>query len=80
MLPAFVGNNGVDRRAPTGSVDAVYRVLPMLDFLATVDIVPPADQFGAVPFERNHHTNPYFAPETGLTYEGGVRVHVADAN
>ena len=80
VLPAFIGNTDVDRTAPTGSIGAVYRVLPMLDLLASI-----ATSFrqptNSEMFASTATTvpNPGLVPETGLTYEGGFRVHAANA-
>ena len=80
VLPAFIGKTDVDRTAPTGSVGAVYRVLPMLDLLGSVatSFRQPTNSelFSS---SATSIPNPDLAPEKGLTYEGGFRVHVADA-
>jgi hemoglobin/transferrin/lactoferrin receptor protein len=80
VLPAFIGKTDVDRTAPTGSVGAVYRVRPMLDLLASV-----ATSFrqptNSELFASSATTipNPGLVPEKGLTFEGGFRLHAADA-
>jgi hemoglobin/transferrin/lactoferrin receptor protein len=80
VLPAFIGKTDVDRTAPTGSVGAVYRVLPMLDLLASV-----ATSFrqptNSEMFSSTATTvpNPGLVPETGVTYEGGFQLHAANA-
>lgn len=80
VLPAFIGKNDVDRTAPTGSVGAVYRILPTLDLLGSVatSFRQPtnSEMFSS---STTSIPNPNLVPETGLTLEGGFRVHVADA-
>lgn len=80
ILPAFIGRTDVNRTAPTGSIGAVYRVLPTLDLLASVatSFRQPtnSEMFGS---SGTSLPNPGLAPETGVTYEGGFRFHVADA-
>jgi hemoglobin/transferrin/lactoferrin receptor protein len=80
VLPAFVGNNNVDAGAPTGSVGVVYRVLPMLDLIgqaATSFRYPTNSELYA--FSGTTVPNPGLQPERGVTYEGGFRLHGADA-
>ena len=36
LLPAYQKASSVDRTAPTGSIGAVFRLLPMLDLLANI--------------------------------------------
>ncbi len=80
VLPAFIGKTNVDQTAPTGSIGAVYRILPVLDLLASV-----ATSFrqptNSEMFASTATTipNPGLVPETGVTYEGGFRLHFADA-
>ena len=80
VLPAFIGKTDVDRTAPTGSVGAVYRILPMLDLLGSVatSFRQPtnSEMFSST---ATSIPNPGLVPEKGVTYEGGFRFHVADA-
>ncbi|MFH1342251.1 MAG: TonB-dependent receptor [Pseudomonadota bacterium] len=70
----------VDRTAPTGSVGAVYRILPTLDLLASV-ATSYRHPTNSEMFASSATTipNPNLVPETGLTYEGGFRLHSAEA-
>lgn len=80
VLPAFIGKSDVDRTAPTGSVGVVYRVLPMLDLLGSVatSFRQPtnSEMFSS---SATSIPNPGLVPEKGLTFEGGFRLHGADA-
>jgi hemoglobin/transferrin/lactoferrin receptor protein len=80
VLPAFIGKTDVDQTAPTGSVGAVYRVLPMLDLLGSVatSFRQPtnSEMFSS---SATSIPNPGLVPEKGLTFEGGFRLHGADA-
>ena len=70
----------VDRTAPTGSVGAVYRILPALDLLASI-ATSYRHPTNSEMFTSSATTipNPNLVPETGLTYEGGFRLHFAEA-
>jgi hemoglobin/transferrin/lactoferrin receptor protein len=80
VLPAFAGKENVDASAPTGSLGAVYRVLPMVDLLgqvATSFRYPTNSEL----YSSTATTipNPNLQPERGVTYEGGARFHFANA-
>ncbi|GLK67327.1 exported heme receptor protein [Hansschlegelia plantiphila] len=80
VRPAFVGNNTTDGHAPTGSIGAVFRILPNVDLLASVATSfrePTNSEMYA--FSATTIPNPSLKPEKGLTYEGGVRFHTDDA-
>jgi hemoglobin/transferrin/lactoferrin receptor protein len=79
LLPAYEQANNVDRTAPTESLGAVVRVLPMLDLIGSV----------GTSFRQPYVTelfsstttmipNPSLQPETGITYEGGFNIHSQD--
>ena len=80
LLPAYQKASSVDRTAPTGSFGVVYRLLPMLDLLASVQTAfrqpTNAELFNST---ATQIPNPNLLPETGLTYEGGFRVNVSNA-
>ncbi|WP_454632601.1 TonB-dependent receptor [Bradyrhizobium cenepequi] len=79
-LPAFIGKQSVDAGAPTGSVGAVYRVLPTVDLLAqaaTSFRYPTNSELYSA--TATTIPNPNLQPERGVTYEGGVRFHAANA-
>ena len=80
LLPAYQAGSDVDRVAPTGSIGFVYRLLPALDLVADVQTSfrqpTNAELFSST---ETSIQNPDLKPETGLTYEGGFRVHVSDA-
>ena len=79
-LPAFIGKTDVDASAPTGSVGLVYRILPTVDLLANV-ATSYRQPTNSELFNATATTvpNPTLAPERGVTYEGGARLHVANA-
>jgi hemoglobin/transferrin/lactoferrin receptor protein len=80
LLPAYIADSNDNNVVPTGSVGAVYRILPVLDLVGDIQnsFHEPTD---SELFSSSATTvpNPYLKPETGLTYEGGVRAHLADA-
>lgn len=80
LLPAYLANSDVDRVAPTGSVGAVLRLAPEVDLvgnIATSFRQPTNSEL----FNSTSTTipNPSLKPETDVTYEGGLRFHIADA-
>lgn len=80
VLPAFIGNNQTSSSAPTGSVGAVFRVLPNIDLLANVATSfrqPTNSELYA--FSATTIPNPSLRPEKGVTVEGGVRFHTDTA-
>lgn len=77
---AFSSNTNVDQTAPTGSVGFVYAVLPAVDLLGNVATSfrqPTNSELYAV--TATQLPNPTLQPERGLTYEGGARLHTANA-
>lgn len=80
LLASYQANSNVDRLAPTGSMGAILRLTPELDLVGNV-----ATSFrqptNSELFNSTATTipNPDLKPETGLTYEGGLRFHGADA-
>jgi len=80
LLPAYQAASNVDRTAPTESVGAVVRVLPMVDLVGSV----------GTSFRQPYVTelfsstttmipNPNLVPETGITYEAGFNFHTQAA-
>ncbi len=80
LLSAYQANSDVDRVAPTGSIGAVLRITPAIDLvgnIATSFRQPTnAELFNST---ATSIPNPALKPETGLTYEGGVRFHIGNA-
>jgi hemoglobin/transferrin/lactoferrin receptor protein len=80
LLPAYQKASDVNRLAPTGSFGVVYRLAPALDLLANVATAyrhpTNAELFNST---ATMIPNPDLQPETGMTYEGGFRVHVSNA-
>ncbi|QAY94788.1 TonB-dependent receptor [Methylovirgula ligni] len=79
LLPAYESANN-SRVAPTESIGAVVRLLPVFDLIGDIQTSfhEPTD---TELFSSTASTipNPYLKPETGLTYEGGFRFHTGDA-
>ena len=80
LLAAYQKGSSVDRTAPTGSIGAVFRLLPMLDLLGNIGTAyrqpTNAELFNST---ATVIPNPDLVPETGLTYEGGFRFHANNA-
>ncbi len=80
LLPAYEADTSNNRVAPTESIGAVLRVLPVFDLVGDIQTSfhEPTD---TELFSSTASTipNPFLKPETGLTYEGGVRFHTGDA-
>lgn len=80
LLPAYIANSDTDRLAPTGSIGAVLRVTPALDVVGNVSTAfrhpTNSELFNST---ATSLPNPNLQPETGVTYEGGLRLHVAEA-
>ncbi|WP_024881867.1 TonB-dependent receptor [Methylosinus sp. LW3] len=80
LLSAYVANSDTDRLAPTGSIGAVLRVAPALDVVGNISTAfrhpTNAELFNST---ATSLPNPNLQPETGVTYEGGLRLHVAEA-
>jgi hemoglobin/transferrin/lactoferrin receptor protein len=84
LLPSFAGKTSVDTTAPTGSVGAVYRILPMVDLLGSVATSfrqPTNSELFAFSASTTPITvpNPNLQPEKGVSYEGGFRFHAPSA-
>ncbi|MDH7794588.1 hemoglobin/transferrin/lactoferrin receptor protein [Beijerinckia sp. GAS462] len=80
VLPAFLAHSQVASSAPTGSIGAVYRILPNFDLLASVATSfrqPTNSELFA--FSATTVPNPALKPESGVTYEGGFRFHMDNA-
>ena len=80
LLPAYEADTSNNRVAPTESIGAVLRILPVFDLVGDIQTSfhEPTD---TELFSSTASTipNPFLKPETGLTYEGGVRFHTGDA-
>jgi hemoglobin/transferrin/lactoferrin receptor protein len=80
LLSAYVANSDTDRLAPTGSIGGVLRLAPALDIVGNVSTAfrhpTNAQMFSST---ATSLPNPDLQPETGVTYEGGLRLHVAEA-
>jgi hemoglobin/transferrin/lactoferrin receptor protein len=79
LLQAYESANN-SRVTPTESIGAVVRLLPVFDLIGDIQTSfhEPTD---TALFSSTASTipNPYLKPETGLTYEAGVRFHSDNA-
>jgi hemoglobin/transferrin/lactoferrin receptor protein len=80
LLPAYEAASDANRVAPTGSIGFVYRILPVLDLVGSIQ-TSFRQPTNAELFSSTATTipNPTLKPETALTYEGAVNVHFDNA-
>lgn len=85
LLPAYLRSAETNNYAATGSVGLVYRPLSHLDLVANVGNSfrqPTTSEMFSSGVSGAGYTvpNPGLKPERGVTYEGGFRLHFANAS